>query len=600
VNKKTSMSYFDLLAWVTENKNELEGCRIDNIYKISGTQAYFFKLHCKNGDKNLVIEPGKRIHFTKYDRQKEISNEITIIRTHVKDRIINNVEILGKERILRITVGDKRIYVELLPRGLLVITDENNRILFSTEYKEFKDRVIKPNSEYRVPPSPQALTEEEIEKLIKKGNISRIIGAPQEIIEALGIKVHNKEGLKNAIEKINELEKKIMEGTFDKCLIPDISVFPVKTDNCIEEPTYNDALDEYFTNEEKNLVKNETDKKLEDEKKKLLKTIQEVKEEIQKYEEEEKKYRDVANFIIYNYGQIEEEIRKNYGKNNVKINVDGIEIEIDPKLSVYKNSSKYFDIAKEFNEKAKKAKETLVNLETKLQELDKQIEERSEEIKISLRKREWYEKYRWSFTRNGFLIIAGRDVDQNESLVRKMLEEKDIFLHADIQGAPATIIKTEGKIPSEDDIKDAATIAACYSKAWKNMGAIDVFWVYGEQVSKSPPSGEYLSKGSFMIYGKKNFINNVKLQLSIGITEDFKVITGNEDAVIKYSNLDIYFVVEPGDEDPSKLSQKILKILQEKLRVKGLKILQDDLAKSLPGKSRIVSIKNKTLNSKYT
>ena len=595
MNKKTSMSYFDLLAWVTENKNELEGCRIDNIYKISGIQAYFFKLHCKNGDKNLVIEPGKRVHFTKYDRQKEISNEITIIRALVKDKIINNIEILGKERILKIIVGDKRIYIELLPRGLLVITDENNRILFSTEYREFKDRIIKPNAEYQPPPSPQAPTEEEIEKLIKKGNISRIIGAPQEIIEALGIKVSNKEELKNAIEKINELEKKIMEGMFNKCLIPGVSVLPIKTDNCTEEPTYNDALDEYFTNEEKNLVKSEIDKKLEDEKKKLLKTIQEVKEEIQEYEEEEKKYRDVANFIISNYNQIENEIRKNYGKNQIKININGIEIEIDPKLSVYKNSSKYFDMAKEFNEKAKKAKETLVNLEKKLQELDKQIEERSEEIKISLRKKEWYEKYRWSFTRNGFLIIAGRDIDQNESLVRKMLEEKDIFLHADIQGAPATIIKTGGKIPNEDDIKDAATIAACYSKAWKtNMGAIDVFWVYGEQVSKSPPSGEYLSKGSFMIYGKKNFIKNVKLQLAIGITEDFKVITGSEDVVRKYSKLDIYFIVEPGDEDPSKLSQKILKILQDKLRVKGLKILLDDIAKSLPGKSRIVSIKNKT------
>ena len=594
MNKKISMSYFDLLAWLVENKNELEGCRIDNIYKISGTQAYFFRLHCKNGDKNLIIEPGKRIHFTKYDRQKEISDEIPLIRAHIKDKIITNVEILGKERILRISVGDRIIYVELLPRGLLVITDENNKILFSSEYREFKDRAIKPNSEYR-PPPPQTLTEEEIGKLIKKGNIARIIGAPQEILEALGIKATNKEELKNAIEKINELEKKIMEGRFDKCLVPSISVLPIKTDNCVEEPTYNDALDEYFTNEEKNLAKVEIAKKLEEEKKKLLKTIEELKEEIKKYEEEEKKYRSIANLIISNYNQIDEEIKKNYGKKQIRININGIEIEIDPKLSVYKNSSKYFELAKEFSEKIKKAKETLLNLESKLKELDKQIEEKSEELKISIRKREWYEKYRWSLTRNGFLVIAGRDINQNESLVRKLLNEKDIFLHADIQGAAATILKTEGKNPSEDDIKDAAVIAACYSKAWKiNMGAIDVFWVYGEQVSKTPPSGEYLSKGSFMIYGKRNFIKNVRLQLAVGITDDFKVIIGSEEAVRKYSKLDIYFVIEPGEEDPSKLSQKIIRILQEKLKVKGLKILQDDIAKSLPGKSRIVSIKNKT------
>lgn len=600
MNKKTSMSYFDLLVWVIENKNELEGCRIDNIYKINGTKAYLFKLHCRNGDRNLVIEPGKRLHFTKYDRQKEISNEISLMRTHLKEKIIHNVEILGRERILKILLNDRKIYLELLPRGLLVITDENDRILFSTEYKEFKDRVIKLNAIYIPPPSPQSLSDEEIEKLIKKGNISKIIGVPQDIIEALQIRVSNREELKEAIGKIKELEDRIIQGKFDKCLIPNVSVLPISVDGCIKQQTYNDALDEYFTNEEKSLVKSETDKKLDEEKKKLLKTIEEIKDEIRKYEDEEKKYRDLANLLISNYEFVGNEIKKNQGKNIIKIRINETEIEIDPKLSVYKNSSKYFDLAKEYSEKIKKAKEILQDLEGKLNELDKLIEERNEEIKISLRRREWFEKYRWSFTRNGFLVIAGRDVDQNESLVRKMLTEKDIFLHADIQGAPATIIKTEGKTPSEDDIKDAATIAACYSKAWKtNIGAIDVFWVYGDQVSKSPPSGEYLSKGSFMIYGKKNFINNVKLQLSLGITEDFKVITGNEDVIRKYSGLDIYFILEPGDEDPSKLSIKILKILRERLKVKGLKILQDDITKAIPGRSRIISIKNKTQNSEY-
>jgi len=57
-----------------------------------------------------------------------------------------------------------------------------------------------------------------------------------------------------------------------------------------------------------------------------------------------------------------------------------------------------------------------------------------------LRKKEWYEKYRWSISRNGYLIIAGKDASQNESIVKKYLRDKDIFLHADIAGAPATII----------------------------------------------------------------------------------------------------------------------------------------------------------------
>ncbi|BFH73255.1 ribosome rescue protein RqcH [Sulfurisphaera javensis] len=589
------MSYFDLLAWLIENKNELKGCRIDNIYKVTGTQAYFFRLHCKNGDKNLIIEPGKRIHFTKYDRQKEISNEISLLRAHLKDKIIDEVSILGKERILKITLGDRLLYIELLPRGLLVITDLQNRILFSTEYKEFKDRIIKPNVEYTPPPPPLPLTEEEKDKLLKKRSLSRILGVPQEIIEALGFNISNKNELNLAINKISELEENIVKGNFAKCLIPNVTVIPIKTDNCIEKETYNDALDEYFTNEEKNVIKSESDKKLEEEKKKLEKTIQEVEEEIKKYKQEEEKYRSIANILVSNYDKIEEELKKYQDKNSIKINFNGLEIELDPKLSVYKNASKYFDIAKEFAEKSRKALETLENLKKKIEELNKQIEERHEEIRISLRKREWYEKYRWSFTRNGYLIISGRDVDQNESLVKKFLEPKDIFLHADIQGASATIIKTQGKEISEDDIKDAAVIAACYSKAWKTgMGAIDVFWVYGDQVSKSPPSGEYLKKGSFMIYGKKNFVNNVKMQLAMGVTEDFKIIVGSEEIVRKMSGFNVYLILEPGDDDPSKLSQKILKIFQEKLKIKGLKVLQEDIIRALPGRSKIVTIKNKT------
>lgn len=34
----------------------------------------------------------------------------------------------------------------------------------------------------------------------------------------------------------------------------------------------------------------------------------------------------------------------------------------------------------------------------------------------------------------------------------------------------------------------------------------NAYWVTGEQVSKTAPTGEYLGTGSFMIRGKKNFL----------------------------------------------------------------------------------------------
>ena len=49
------------------------------------------------------------------------------------------------------------------------------------------------------------------------------------------------------------------------------------------------------------------------------------------------------------------------------------------------------------------------------------------------------------------------------------------------------------------------------------LTALNVYWVHPEQVSKTPPSGEYLTKGSFIIRGNKNFIRGVPLKIAIGV-----------------------------------------------------------------------------------
>lgn len=43
------------------------------------------------------------------------------------------------------------------------------------------------------------------------------------------------------------------------------------------------------------------------------------------------------------------------------------------------------------------------------------------------------------------------------------------------------------------------------------------WWVYENQVSKTAPSGEYLPTGSFMIRGKKNFMNPSRLEMGFGL-----------------------------------------------------------------------------------
>ena len=41
------------------------------------------------------------------------------------------------------------------------------------------------------------------------------------------------------------------------------------------------------------------------------------------------------------------------------------------------------------------------------------------------------------------------------------------------------------------------------------------YWVFAHQVSKSAQTGEYLPPGSFMVRGKRNFIQPTRLELGL-------------------------------------------------------------------------------------
>lgn len=55
------------------------------------------------------------------------------------------------------------------------------------------------------------------------------------------------------------------------------------------------------------------------------------------------------------------------------------------------------------------------------------------------------------------------------------------------------------------------------SIAWDSKVIASAWWVHHDQVSKSAPTGEYLSTGSFMIRGKKNYLTQSQLIMGLGI-----------------------------------------------------------------------------------
>ena len=251
-----------------------------------------------------------------------------------------------------------------------------------------------------------------------------------------------------------------------------------------------------------------------------------------------------------------------------------MQIEIELTKSVNQNAGRYFDLAKKAKKKLEGARKALAESKQKLEKVQKEEdkfwqEEEQKQAKKE-RKREWYEKFHWFISSEGFLCIGGKDATSNELVIKKHTEKEDLVLHTDMAGSPFFVIKN-GKEAGEETIKETAQAVAVYSRAWKlGHTSADVFYVKPEQVSKEAKAGEHLAKGSFMIYGKTTYLHP-KLEYAIGLVGE-QIIGGPVAAVKKKT--DNYLIVVSGREKKSTLAKKM------KAKLKGGDL--DDIIKFLP------------------
>ncbi|ODN03333.1 Nuclear export mediator factor NEMF [Orchesella cincta] len=205
-----------------------------------------------------------------------------------------------------------------------------------------------------------------------------------------------------------------------------------------------------------------------------------------------------------------------------------VKVSLDLNLSAYANATKYYDLKKA---SAKKEERTLESQEKAMKSTEKKTMASIKEAQTihsikKARKVLWFEKFRWFITSENYLVLGGRDAQQNELLVKKYMRPRDIYLHADAHGAPSIIIKNdnpEDQVPPKT-LNEAGGFGVCCSGSWDSKVVSSCWWVWGDQVSKSAPSGEYLPSGSFMIRGKKNYLPPCQLVLGFGflfrLTED--------------------------------------------------------------------------------
>lgn len=222
-------------------------------------------------------------------------------------------------------------------------------------------------------------------------------------------------------------------------------------------------------------------------------------------------------------------------------------VDLDIYLTAFANARNYYDVKKQ---SAIKHEKTLAHASKAFKSAEKKIRQDLQEVKITtsiqrVRKPYWFEKFMWFITSENYLVIAGRDMQQNELIVKRYMKKDDIYVHADIHGAATVLIKN----PSDKDpvppssLYQAGIMSVCQSKAWDAKIVTSAYWVRADQVSKSAPTGEYLSTGSFMIRGKKNFLPPVQLVYGFGFL--FKL---DESSIGSHLNERRPRIEEEGDE----------------------------------------------------
>lgn len=184
-------------------------------------------------------------------------------------------------------------------------------------------------------------------------------------------------------------------------------------------------------------------------------------------------------------------------------------IDIDLGLSAYANATRYYDNKRMAAQKQQRTIESsnkaMKSAERKTQQSLKEMRKISTITKA--RKVFWFEKFYWFISTENYLVIGGRDQQQNEQIVKRYMRPTDIYVHAEIQGASSVVIRNPSgaEVPPKT-LLEAGTMAISYSVAWDAKVVTNAYWVRSNQVSKTAPTGEYLGTGSFMIRGKKNFL----------------------------------------------------------------------------------------------
>jgi predicted ribosome quality control (RQC) complex YloA/Tae2 family protein len=374
----------------------------------------------------------------------------------------------------------------------------------------------------------------------------------------------------------------------------------------LEFATFNEALDHFYSTFHEEQTVDEVDETYQKQLTKLQRLLKQQLEHIETMQNRATKSRSAANSIYQNLPVLEELVttirnarqqgmswdeisdRLEEGKSKelpaakileaihpktgqIQVKLDDGLISLDITISAAENANRMFQRGKQLEKKVSGAEIAIEDTKGKIRQLEEKHEDalvQADAKKIERRrKKQWYEKFRWFRTSQGSLVLGGRDASSNQQLIRKYLEEPDLFFHADFSGAPVVIVKTENRMMSDEELQEIAIFAVSNSRAWKSgWSGADAYWVKSDQVSLSAPSGEFLAKGSVMVRGERNYLRGVPLRIAIGILveDEFVIVFSGPESSIRQNTKDFVILI-PGKTKVSDAAKTIRTILAEQV-----------------------------------
>ncbi|MHC1626934.1 MAG: ribosome rescue protein RqcH [Methanoculleaceae archaeon] len=597
------MSGIDLRAMTMELRSELP-LWIGKFYQY-GPKTIGIRLNKERRERlNLFVEAGRRAHLVKQLPPAPVtpSSFAMYLRKHLSGGRVLGIFQYGLERIFWLDIGKgdgvHHLLFELFGEGNVVICSEDWVIEKPLWHHRYREREVVPGAVYRFlgkfDDLPDRISLGEIletsgRDLVRTLAVNLMLGGQyaEEICRMAGIDRHTPAREADAgavhdalIRLVETAERRPEPVITDKGCLP---YLPPGSEAKERFQSFNEALAAYFgvdEGDEKITAESTSGESATLSREEYIR--QQQYQAIRRFEDEIRRLESIVEKIYGNYTIIDdiirtlsraresrswEEIRQilqtsdhpsskliravHPAEGAVDLDL-GLSIRIYIDESVEANAGRYYDRIKKLKKKLEGARKAV---ERPL------VERKEKQRQRSTGRPRWYHRFRWFFTSDGTLVVGGRDASQNEELVKRYMEGKDTFMHADVHGGAVVIVKGETSC-----LEEAAVFAASYSNAWRSGHlTADVYAVHPSQVSKTPPSGEYLSRGAFIVRGERRYFRDVPLGIAVGIrTEPSPALIAGPPAVVE-SRCPVSVGLQPGRFEPHDIARKVVRALERRL-----------------------------------